>query len=60
MLEQAQAAAIAWQQQQEQAHARELEVNDLRHRRDTLWTACARIISSISPSLYRGSRSRQA
>src|SRR5262249_3587700 len=34
--EQAQAARGAWQTQQEQAHARELEVNDLRHRRDTL------------------------
>src|SRR5262249_32768914 len=31
-----QAARNTWQAQQEQAHARELEVNDLRHRRDTL------------------------
>src|SRR5207244_1992614 len=30
----------AWQAEQEQAHARELEVNDLRHRRDSL---CARL-----------------
>ncbi len=35
-LEQSQAARSAWQQQQEQAHQRELQVNDLRHRRDTL------------------------
>jgi chromosome segregation protein len=31
-----QAVRSAWRTQQEQAHARELEVNDLRHRRDTL------------------------
>jgi chromosome segregation protein len=30
------AARETWQTQQEQAHARELEVNDVRHRRDTL------------------------
>jgi chromosome segregation protein len=34
--EKAHASRAAWQEQQEQAHARELEVNDLRHRRDTL------------------------
>jgi chromosome segregation protein len=33
---QAQAVRNEWRTQQEQAHARELEVNDLRHRRDTL------------------------
>jgi chromosome segregation protein len=33
---QAQAARNEWRTQQEQAHARELEVNDVRHRRDTL------------------------
>jgi chromosome segregation protein len=32
----AQALRNEWREQQEQAHARELEVNDLRHRRDTL------------------------
>jgi chromosome segregation protein len=31
-----QALRETWQEQQDQAHARELEVNDLRHRRDTL------------------------
>jgi chromosome segregation protein len=36
LAEQAQAARTAWQAQQEQAHARELEVSDLRHRRDGL------------------------
>jgi chromosome segregation protein len=34
--EQAQAARSVWQAKQEQAHARELVVNDLRHHRDTL------------------------
>jgi chromosome segregation protein len=33
---QAQAVRNEWRTQQEQAHARELEVNDVRHRRDTL------------------------
>jgi chromosome segregation protein len=32
----AQTVRAEWRSQQEQAHARELEVNDLRHRRDTL------------------------
>jgi chromosome segregation protein len=32
----AQQVRNAWRTQQEQAHSRELEVNDLRHRRDTL------------------------
>jgi chromosome segregation protein len=35
-VERAQTARNAWQSQQEQAHARELVVNDLRHRRDAL------------------------
>jgi chromosome segregation protein len=34
--EHAQLARSAWQAQREQAHARELEVSDLRHRRDSL------------------------
>jgi chromosome segregation protein len=38
--EQAQASRSSWQAQQEKAHAHELEVNDLRHRRDSL---CARL-----------------
>jgi chromosome segregation protein len=38
--EQAQVSRNAWRVQQEQAHARELSVNDLRHRRDSL---CARL-----------------
>ncbi len=38
--EQAQASRNTWRIQQEQAHARELTVNDLRHKRDTL---CARL-----------------
>jgi chromosome segregation protein len=36
LAEQAQAARSAWREQQEQAHARELQVNDLRHRRGAL------------------------
>jgi chromosome segregation protein len=36
LVEQTQSARGAWRGLQEQAHARELEVNDLRHRRDTL------------------------
>jgi chromosome segregation protein len=36
LAEQSQGARNAWREQQEQAHARELQVNDLRHRRDTL------------------------
>lgn len=36
LAEQAQAARARWQGQQEQAHARELQINDLRHRRDGL------------------------
>jgi chromosome segregation protein len=38
--EEAQASRSAWLSQREQAHARELTVNDLRHRRDTL---CSRL-----------------
>jgi hypothetical protein len=34
--EQMQSAHSAWQTQQEQVHAQELQANDLRHRRDTL------------------------
>ena len=34
--DEAQATRGGWREQQEQAHARELEVNDLRHRRDAL------------------------
>ena len=36
LAEHAHAARSAWQEKQEQAHTRELEVNDLRHRRATL------------------------
>jgi chromosome segregation protein len=36
LAERAQAARDQWRAQQEQAHARELQVNDLRHHRDTL------------------------
>jgi chromosome segregation protein len=36
LAERAQASRSAWRAQQEQLHARELEVNDLRHRGDTL------------------------
>jgi chromosome segregation protein len=36
LVEQSQAARSAWRARQEQVHARELQVNDLRHRRDTL------------------------
>jgi chromosome segregation protein len=36
LADRAQAARAAWQEQQEQAHARELAVSDLRHRRDSL------------------------
>jgi chromosome segregation protein len=36
LADRAQAARTEWRTQQEQAHARELAANDLRHRRDTL------------------------
>jgi chromosome segregation protein len=36
LAQQAQAVRDAWRTRQEQAHARELEVSDLRHRRDSL------------------------
>jgi chromosome segregation protein len=36
LMERMQVVRNTWRTQQEQAHARELEVNDLRHRRDTL------------------------
>jgi chromosome segregation protein len=36
LADRSQTARQAWRAQQEQAHSRELEVNDLRHRRDTL------------------------
>jgi chromosome segregation protein len=36
LLEQSKTARSAWEQQQQQVHDRELQVNDLRHRRDTL------------------------
>jgi chromosome segregation protein len=36
LVERTQVVRNTWRTQQEQAHARELEVNDLRHRRDTL------------------------
>ncbi|HLJ91558.1 MAG TPA: chromosome segregation protein SMC [Gemmataceae bacterium] len=36
LAERSQAARNGWRTQQEQAHARELEVSDLRHRQDTL------------------------
>jgi chromosome segregation protein len=36
LVERIQAVRNAWRAQQEQAHARELEVNDLRHRREAL------------------------
>jgi chromosome segregation protein len=36
LAERAQAARTEWQGQQEQAHARELQANDVKHRRDTL------------------------
>src|SRR5207245_1799734 len=38
--EQAQASRNTWREQQEQAHARELKVNDVRHQLETL---CARL-----------------
>jgi chromosome segregation protein len=40
LAEEAQGHRSGWMARQEQAHARELEVNDLRHRRDTL---CGRL-----------------
>jgi chromosome segregation protein len=40
LAEESQAHRSGWMARQEQAHARELEVNDLRHRRDAL---CARL-----------------
>jgi chromosome segregation protein len=58
--EQAQASRNAWRVQQEQAHAHELSVNDLRHRRDTL---CARLYEDYQldlAALYEESKSIQA
>jgi chromosome segregation protein len=55
--EQAQASRNAWRTRQEQAHARELSVNDLRHRRDTL---CERLREEYEldlAALYEESRS---
>jgi len=57
--EQAQASRNAWRIQQEQAHARELSVNDLRHRRDAL---CARLYEDYQldlAALYEESEGRK-
>jgi chromosome segregation protein len=56
--EQAQASRNTWRAQQEQAHARELSVNDLRHHRDSL---CARLYEDYQmdlAALYEDKRAR--
>ncbi len=58
--EQAQASRNTWRIQQEQAHARELSVNDLRHRRDSL---CARLHEDYQldlAALYEARRTTRA
>jgi chromosome segregation protein len=52
-IEETQASRTAWQTRQEQAHARELEVNDVRHRLDTV---CGRLADDYQldlAALYR-------
>src|SRR5262249_41216242 len=48
LAEEAQAIRSAWRTQQEEAHARELEVNDLRHRRESI---CARLLEDYQLDL---------
>jgi chromosome segregation protein len=58
--EQAQASRNAWRIQQEQAHARELSVNDLNHHRDSL---CARLHEDYQldlAALYEEMRAKRA
>ena len=57
--EEAQTNRGAWRKQQEQAHARELDVNDLRHRRDACATGCARTTNWNWPPCYAGRRIRR-
>jgi chromosome segregation protein len=52
-LEETQSSRSAWQAQRERAHARELEVNDLRHRLDTLCGRLAEDYQLELASLYR-------
>ncbi len=57
--EQAQASRNTWRAQQEQAHARELTVNDLRHRRDSLCTRLHEEYEIDLAVLYAKQRHRQ-
>jgi chromosome segregation protein len=54
--DEAQANRATWRTQQEEAHARELEVNDLRHRLDTL---CARLKEDYQLDLAEFYRQRR-
>src|SRR5262249_9721398 len=59
LAERTHSARTAWQAQQEQAHARELEVNDLRHRRDTLIERLREDYQLDLAELYQQSLSRE-
>jgi chromosome segregation protein len=52
-VESTQSSRSAWQAQREQAHARELEVNDLRHRLDTVCGRLAEDYQIDLAALYR-------
>jgi chromosome segregation protein len=52
-LQETQASRSAWEEQREQAHARELEVSDLRHRLDTLCGRLAEDYQIDLGALYR-------
>jgi chromosome segregation protein len=56
-VEATQSSRNAWQAQREQAHARELEVNDLRHRLDTV---CGRLAEDYQVDLAALYREREA
>jgi chromosome segregation protein len=56
-VEETQSSRTAWQTRQEQAHARELEVNDLRHRLDTV---CGRLADDYQIDLAALHRERSA
>ncbi|HTU22578.1 MAG TPA: chromosome segregation protein SMC [Gemmataceae bacterium] len=58
LTEQAQASRATWRSQQEQAHARELTVSDLRHRRDALCTRLSEDYQIDLAALYEKSEIR--
>jgi chromosome segregation protein len=59
LAQQAQAVRDAWRTRQEQAHARELEVSDLRHRRDTLVERLREDYQLDLAELYQSSFNRE-